>query len=277
VDTYYINLESCKDRRDFIETNFHDFNQRGWTLRRLAATGADEAKARHLPGTCTDAEKACILSHTAAIERSLESAGPVLILEDDAMFGPTTELGIDDCLARLAKEDSPPYDLLFTDVYFSAVNTMIELSYLRKQMLDEKTLSGVIDLHKLPFCAATAYIVMPHAKRKLLELLAAQSAWNTPYDLILQTFCHRGLLRAGVVFPFMTTLSQLSGKSSIQPDAKMRLDRVSNDYRRIMWRDAEYFHTDDDCSVQSFPRDWIDKKSYNLAMILGVYMTLGLY
>jgi hypothetical protein len=106
----------------------------------------------------------------------------VPILEDDAMFGPNSETGITDALARISNAPPPP-------------------------------------------------------------------AHDEPYDIFLQKLCDGGDLNAGAVFPYMTTISGLADESSIQSTVKMDIDGLYNDFRRMMWCDAEYFHTDDTCSI----------------------------
>ena len=87
---FYINLDAAAQRRDLLEKNFAQHRGNDWTLTRIAAVDADYVIANGIGGSSTSTEKACFLSHKKAIRESMTIDEPVLILEDDAVFGENT-------------------------------------------------------------------------------------------------------------------------------------------------------------------------------------------
>src|SRR5512137_1677464 len=104
ITIYYINLEREKERRVNIEKNLEQWSTPDFAVRRIAAIDGRESAGIQVPGKIRDTEKACFLSHKKALEASLGDDQDALILEDDAVFGPSTSK----LLLRLAASDKPP-------------------------------------------------------------------------------------------------------------------------------------------------------------------------
>ena len=86
MDIFYINLAEQTERQRKLESNFQANNASQWVLHRIDAVSA-QAVANKIPGRLRDGEKACFQSHIKAIETAKQSAGHVLIAEDDILFG----------------------------------------------------------------------------------------------------------------------------------------------------------------------------------------------
>ena len=86
-----INLAARRDRRDFMESQFHD---KGLEAARLDAVTAEDAARvrRQAKGTAarfSDIEVACNLSHRKAWQAVVDSGAEAgVVLEDDAVLGP---------------------------------------------------------------------------------------------------------------------------------------------------------------------------------------------
>src|SRR5262245_55728131 len=99
MECFFINLENQAERRDFLRDNFARHKAQGWFLNRIAAVGVDQLARSPVPGLIRETEKACFLSHKLALRESLEAPGHALILEDDALFGPSSCGAIDNAIA----------------------------------------------------------------------------------------------------------------------------------------------------------------------------------
>jgi GR25 family glycosyltransferase involved in LPS biosynthesis len=209
MKTYYINLDAAPDRRDALESNFRQFAPPDWRLVRAAAVGADEVRERNLQGRIRPSEIACLLSHRKAVAASLTDDDHAYVVEDDALFGPSTFPE----LSRLTVLNDQNVDLVFTSALLPDLGALNQLFLLRRSLLDRRQVC-LFDLSKVAFAAADAYIVKKEAKSKLLGLLDTVEAYDVPYDLLLRAWIHQKRLTAVLVFPCITSLSPLADSSN---------------------------------------------------------------
>src|SRR4051812_24662137 len=99
MECFFINLDSQVERRRYLEASFNACKAPGWFLTRVKAIDAAYLASQPAQGKMRNPEKGCFLSHRLAIETSLEAPGHALILEDDAMFGPSSCASIDGAIA----------------------------------------------------------------------------------------------------------------------------------------------------------------------------------
>lgn len=234
MDCHYINLDHAVERRASLETNFSLCRRPGWALKRYAAM--DEATTRRdgVPGKRSWREKACFLSHKGVIETHVDKGSSFMVLEDDAQFG-LCSLEIIESI--LANNTGTQWDLLFTAVSVLQFNTMLLLATQRSQLLERRQVLP-LDLAKIPFVGATAYVVNGASRQKLLDYLATGVPVDIEYDVYLYHGIAAGHLKAAVLFPFVTTLSKHSTQSQIQP-AQVRTSNLARDvFRRMMWLES---------------------------------------
>jgi GR25 family glycosyltransferase involved in LPS biosynthesis len=231
MECVYINLEGQRERRRSIEGNFAERRAQGWTLSRFEAVDTGFVQAQAVPGTVSAGEKACFLSHRNLIRQHLPSIGPLMVLEDDAMFGGVTCAAIGDTLSKLRETD---WDILFTDICVPDVGEWP--FFVRQRRLYDRTKAlSLLGLAKSHFAGSTSYILNTRSKRLLAEVLSEVQRIDVPYDLYLRTLIQQGRLRAFVIFPFVTSVSKLAERSSIQPSETASLDVVLNWFRRCVW------------------------------------------
>ena len=236
MEVRYINVASQHARSEFVERNFVEYCPSTWRLRRVEAVTIEEVLADKLPGTLRHAEKACFKSHLRALGLPSAETGPVLIVEDDVLFGAESGEFIEAALGVL---DDDEWDILYPDVAITTPQEMLELFLHRQQMQATGKRRGLLDAASLRFAGATAYIVNRTALARVIALLGRDGAMNMPVDLLLRDAVHRGELRARIIFPFATSLSVHAENSQVQTDASMVAERVWNAYRRLMWCGAE--------------------------------------
>ena len=227
----FINLPAATDRRASVEASFAATQPAGWTLQRFEAQGPADVAA--IPGAIGPAEKACFASHRAALASALDGDGPVLIVEDDAVFAPQAFAVLDGMLAQAGAPD-----ILYTDAALCDFNLMVHLAS-RRDGMAERGQYLPVDLAGRSFFGATAYAVKGAAKARLHAALTAAEELNQPYDLFLRDLIHTGHFKACVCFPFLTSLSPLADGSQIQAGDTAVFDATLNAYRRLMYVDRD--------------------------------------
>lgn len=231
----YINLDAAHARRTRIEGNFSEYRREGWRLQRFAAIDATQVEVAQIAGSLRATEKACFLSHRGIIQESLGDDNPILLLEDDATFGRHTCQAID----RFVLSTPGGWDIAFTDLCVPHLPTMIELVRLRQRLAPREEIAQ-LELAQMPFCGATAYVVNGRLKKRLAELLSAPDHLSIPYDLYLRDLIHARQLTGVVFFPFVTSLSEFSERSQIQPgDEIASTDLIWNTFRKLIWMDRD--------------------------------------
>jgi GR25 family glycosyltransferase involved in LPS biosynthesis len=232
---HFINLAARADRRAALEANFQRHGGPGWTLQRFEAVDTRAVGLTNVPGALSPGAKGCFLSHLAVLRESLAHDGPVMVLEDDACFGPSSWRMIDQCLANMAQFD---WDILYTDICVGRTQEMFDL-VLAREGFDASARPALFDVRRFAYAGSTAYIVNGRSKAKMLKLLEAHPSLDTPYDLRLRELTHGSQLQGLALFPFPTTLSGLAETSGIQAMDEAAVEWVLNTFRRMVWLDRD--------------------------------------
>ena len=235
--SYYINLDDASERRSALEASFARHAPAGLALTRVPAIDARHGAAPAMPGTIRSAEIACFLSHRKALEVALASEGDALILEDDALLGPSTFPQ----LSRAKAMQDDTVDIVFIGSAICDFSTLSLLLLLRRTMLQRGETTG-IDAAGVFFAGADAYVVKQRAKPKLLGLIHGLRVLDQPYDLQLRSWINQQQIKAVIVFPY---LSSLSPQADISQNANTNTAVLAwNAMRRIMAYDAAHYPAD---------------------------------
>jgi GR25 family glycosyltransferase involved in LPS biosynthesis len=227
----YINLDQAVERRRKIEANLAAAVP---FLRPIRFSAVPAAEAQHVPGRITPQEKGCFLSHLRVLEGAVDDVHPLLVLEDDAVISPRFADVITQALAATHLD----WDLLFTDVVVYSLDRMVELAKSRDGLIRSGSFR-LIDLQDIPFFAASAYVVKPASKAKVLGALRQADNLDVPYDVLLRRLVGAGRLKARMCFPFVTTITENNGPSQIQPGEHAFGDLTINTFRRLMFVDRD--------------------------------------
>lgn len=225
----YINLDQATERRASLEAGFAATAPAGWTLERIPALGP--ADAGEVAGSLAPAAKAAALSHKRAIGESLKDAGPTLVVEDDVIFSPKA-------FAAFDRAAEGPWDLVLGDITAADAGSLTRLAALRGTLAAAQRLD-VLDLAGLHFAGAASYVLTPEGKTKLLRLLEEAPALNAPYDILLRRFVKAGRLRAGVIFPFVTSAAETADVSQVQAGEHAFSELLTHSFRRLMFVDRD--------------------------------------
>lgn len=125
------------------------------------------------------------------------------------------------------------------------------LALYRQQLIDRRMVI-VLDLARISFVGSTSYLVNGKSRHKLLDYLEAGVPVDTEYDIYLNQGIAAGQIKAAVLFPFATTLSDHSQKSQIQSSATHTANLARDTFRRMMWLESRAgSYMDDFAKVQS--------------------------
>lgn len=232
----YINLKRASARRAALETQVRALPPGQWELQRFEAIDVHSELCRLAPGRITEREKGCFLSHKTLLTQMLHSNGdlPFMVWEDDVLVSPSAHGAVEGFLAQAAPST---WDILYTDLIVPDLGSMLELLSRRRKLRPRQAVE-VLDLRDRSFAGASAYLVNPRSLKKVVALLDGVVLLNEPVDLQLRRFIHEGALSAGALFPFVTTVSDASLQSQIQPEADTGTDLAWTLFRRLMWIDC---------------------------------------
>jgi GR25 family glycosyltransferase involved in LPS biosynthesis len=232
MDCIYINLDSAKERRRHVEKNFAVNKKPDWTLSRFPAIDKIFIERNNIAGTAKPGEKGCFLSHQMLLEQRLGDDKSYLVVEDDAMLGARTCTLIERVLESNRDLD---WDILFTDVCIPSMPLMFELLKIRRDLCKRNIDVEPMNLRGVEFAGSTAYIVNGKSKRKIHEILSVYKNIDMPYDLFLRQLSHSGALKIYTLFPFVTTVSDLSDGSQIKAESVNPIELSWNMFRKMIW------------------------------------------
>ncbi|MDH6505024.1 glycosyltransferase family 25 protein [Polynucleobacter sphagniphilus] len=211
LDIYYINLDARNDRRSQLLANLSIFNKAQWKIHRISAISSEHVQEAALLGPLTLPEKACFLSHLAAIKSSQQSKEFSLILEDDVQFSKNSTSVIEQTINLMDES----IDVVYAEIGFPSAELMVHYFQL-KYFLMNKQEFRLIDIPPINYFGATAYILNSLAKEKILKLADGLDQLNLPFDDQLQKWIRTGKLKAKFIFPFPVTLAPDSIISNIR-------------------------------------------------------------
>jgi len=191
---------------------------------------------------------------------------PYMIIEDDAIWGPSTQATLDKIMHALR---GMPWDMVFTDVCIPTMESTVELFHLKRRLTPESS-TLLLDLRELTFAGSTAYMVNPHSTPKILSMLQGQSRLDVPYDLLLRQWFRQGALQGYCVFPFATSLSDQSESSQVQSEGHVA-DLVWNTFRKMIWQDAkrEHYLT----GLNEIRANLLDDRTHDFGLLLSAYLS----
>jgi hypothetical protein len=221
----FINLDGSKERRAAVEASFARAPHEGWTLERFPAV----APGPRTTGAMPLGAQGCFLSHLDVLAASLDDEAPVFIVEDDVVFSKET-FGLVGQLLSARHE----WDLLFTDAIVLELTLLARMARQRRELMAEGR-RVLFNAAAEPCAGSTAYVVRGPAKRRLYEALQ-ESDLSRPYDLYLRGLMHQGRFRAGLVFPFVTSVAPAGDRSQIDAADDRDVWRATlNLFRRLMF------------------------------------------
>ncbi len=208
---FYINLDRSPQRRIGIVTQLEELQLLSQYSRFPAADGnvlnLKESSLR-------TGEIGCFTSHYLLLEKNLTQTHHLHVIEDDVILSrdtnPTLKMLLD-------SESFDNFDILFTDTLLPFDSLAIR-EY--KTLFDnsvERNESGkitsikkytVIDLRQCFFACTSSFVIHRNSIVKLYQLLQQEIKMGPryPIDLFIRDKVYAGEIRAGCIFPFITSI-----------------------------------------------------------------------
>jgi hypothetical protein len=204
----YINLDRSVLRRQRMDAQLAALDLSDRYTRLSAVDGAVLNLASSKIGR---GETGAFLSHARALEQAQQPDLPLHILEDDALLSEHVRPVIEDAIANGLFER---FDILFTDIFVNAHLGMLKglkaaFDRVAPPLSRPLRLADlqVLDLARENFACLTSYIVGAKSRDRVLGLYRAEleKGPTKPVDLFLRDCVAEGRLRAGLLFPFVTS------------------------------------------------------------------------
>ena len=227
----YINLAESRDRDRQLRDHLLSLGLGSHYARFEAVRGADEAAAYQSP--LNAGSIGCGLSHQRLLAAHRDSGSHLHVLEDDAVLHPR----LPSLFSQVA--DSLPWDLLFTDIYFSLL-TPQHFQQLNRLATRHRANGGaaLVNLRGMPFSGNTSYFVHRNSIGKVADLLGTDWIRQCKHDTFISNLVQAGRLRAFVMMPFLSTRSSLFEESTIDSEYTS-LMRAMDLQRAAFYADAD--------------------------------------
>lgn len=230
VRCFYINLESAKNRKKDLESDFLRNKTKNFQLTRIQAIHAKEIGENK--GQITKTDRAVNRSHLKALKEAQKATEISAIMEDDTFFFKETFPILERLIRKIP--DSPPI-VIYTDIMVTTPNWIAEFqrNYERRKL-------RLKDLKYVQYAGASFYI----ANRSAIEVMIPYALANLdsqPWDMTMRSLVHKGLLTGKVTTPFLTSVNANADNSDNQPPELQSTDLVWNTYRRSISLHPELF------------------------------------
>ena len=202
----YINLDRSTEPRAAIERQLDHFGLSPFYARFAAIDGAALNSDR---STIKPGETGCFHSHYRALMSARPRGMCVHMIEDDAVLSPSVRPVIEQAIAQNVFDQ---FDVLFTDTFVAPHLGMLKflkssfdgLPATRPLALNDLK---VVNLASQNFACTTSFVVGAKGIDRVLALYQQELALGprAPLDLFLRGAVNAGQLRAGCLFPFVTS------------------------------------------------------------------------
>lgn len=233
---FFINLESCKERRESL---LNHLQVQGFSLEaysRFAAIAPSDPQEHKQFGLSSRGELG-IWRSTIALMRAIDSVpGPPVVhcMEDDARFSAAAPRLIESlaCLMQPEQSHLPALDLIFLDSFLDVSRLQALLERLpQQQQTSVEPLSAAVDfLPAQAYLASLTSFLVARSSAGLIAELLSRAMQNLrplpPVDLALRGLLRAGALRALICMPPLGAPSWESGfVSTIQSAANQSRQR----------------------------------------------------
>lgn len=208
---YYINLDRRPDRRAQIEAELARYGLKD-SYRRFSAIQGNALgfSNPHI----AEGEMGCFASHYMLMKENLGQNRHLHFIEDDVIMAPVTA----QTLNGLATQEGlfADYDIVYTDITvpilndaYKAYKSFYDATVTRDSSGKiSKVAFSVVNLKGLIFGSTTSYLVNKNSIQKVYDLYAGEIASEPryPIDLFIRKMSDEGQLKAGCLFPFITSV-----------------------------------------------------------------------
>ena len=161
-----------------------------------------------------DGQIGCFVSHFLSLQQNAASDDHLHVIEDDVLLSAQTKPILEKVISGGALDK---FDIIFTDTLITAHNVpeIREYEALYQSRVSRR-IGGppvvddfaVIDLHNRNFACVASFLVNRASIPKLCDMLEAEikRGPRLPVDLFIRSKTREGAIKAGCVFPFITSV-----------------------------------------------------------------------
>jgi GR25 family glycosyltransferase involved in LPS biosynthesis len=208
---FYINLDRSTQRKEEIETQLEQFS----LLSQYSRFSAADGNVLGVEGSSLHAgEIGCFTSHYLLLEKNLNQAHHLHVMEDDVILSRATYPSLQ---MLNNSEMMNNYDIIFTDTCLPYDPRAIrELKTLYDASVEKDETGKITSLKKITvidllgryLASMSSFLVYKNSIAKLHALLQQElkAGPRMPVDLFIRAMINKGLIRAGCIFPFTTSI-----------------------------------------------------------------------
>jgi GR25 family glycosyltransferase involved in LPS biosynthesis len=229
---YYINLDRSPDRRTMMDAQLVRL---GLSERYQRFAAVDGNPPGVTSPTLTASELGCFASHQQLLQRHVDGAAHLHIIEDDIVLAKRTGSFIDGVITAGLLDG---YDLLFTDMVMQS-----DLNFIRRARRwyasdirhDADGTATEVRFRPIAYTASmTSYLVNRQSIRLVGDMFGSElaSGAKRPIDLFIRDQVAAGRLRASCLFPFITSIRPGAPTSMAVRDDHDQLSTLALDLLR---------------------------------------------
>ena len=237
---FFVNLDRSTQRRAETESEL----ARHGLLSRYTRFAAAEGNVLNVPNPhkLSAGVIGCLTSHYLLLKHNLNSERHLHVVEDEVLFASCAERVIQ-WVIELGYLDS--FDIIYADISVPLRNEIYKMyksAYDKAVVRDTEgkvisTAFDVLDVRNRAYASTSSFLVNRASIKKIHDILESELTRGpaNPVDLILRDRNHRGLLKVGCIFPFVTSV-RLGNSFASTVDPRMdREPELAVDIARTMF------------------------------------------
>jgi len=237
---FFINLDRSVQRRSETEAEL----ARHGLLSSYQRFAAAEGNALNLPNphNLSAGVMGCFTSHYLLLKQNLKSDKHLHVIEDEAVFASCAAQVIKGVIASGFLD---AYDIVYTDISVPLRNDIHKLyksAYDKAVKRDpsgkiESASFNVLDVRNRTYASTSSFLVNRNSIQKLHDIFEKELLAGTgnPVDLIIRDKNHRGVLKVGCIFPFVTSVRLGNSFASTVDPRQDREPELAVDIARTMF------------------------------------------
>jgi GR25 family glycosyltransferase involved in LPS biosynthesis len=208
---FYINLDCSPQRKNKIETQLEQLQ----LISQYSRFPAVEGNMLNLQkSSLRTGEIGCFTSHDLLLEKNLNQTHHLHVIEDDILLSQATDPILQKMINSKILDNM---DIIFTDisipldlVIIKALKNYFDSNVVKNELSRVTSVKQytVINLMDMPFSGFTSYLINKNAISKMHNILKEEMEIGPrqPIDLFIRDKVRAGEIKAGCIFPFITSI-----------------------------------------------------------------------
>ena len=234
---FFINLDRNEKRRQALMQHLEEMGAASRYQRVAAVDG--RAVLHQYPTNINPGQLGLWLSHIKLLEAASGSDAHLHIIEDDAIFS-THAVNSFDALLAEADVTFGDWDLIFTDVLVPPTDLRFFLTAsLAMEKIEQVGGQALVNLQSYGFSCTSSFFLNKRSIAKYANLISDTWTLGLHIDIYIRKLVEKGMLKAYLTVPFLTSVSRDSLQSDILGGEVNRSLAVLDAYRRTFFQNAD--------------------------------------